>query len=157
MYMQEGKITIRSFEDKDVEQTLQVMDDFKIKHYIPGAYCSNLEDAKNLVRLYQEEFNGRCGYAMAVLVDEKMVGAINLAFDEGKYDVAYIISAKERGKGYASKALKLALKWAKMHTSVKEAMFKIEQGNFASEGVAKSIGAKYSHEEFGEDIYVIRL
>ena len=63
MFVQEGNMTLRSFEDKDVEQTLQVMNDFKVKHYIPGAYCSNINDAKTLVQMYQNEFNGRSGYA----------------------------------------------------------------------------------------------
>lgn len=157
MFVQEGNMTLRSFEDKDVEQTLQVMNDFKVKHYIPGAYCSNINDAKTLVQTYQNEFNGRSGYAMVILVNNKMVGALNFAIENGKFDVAYIVSAKERGKGYASQALRIALKWAKRNTPYKEAIFKIELGNYASEGVMRKIGAKYSHEEYGEDIYTVRL
>lgn len=45
-----------------------------------------------------------------------MVGALNFAIEDGKFDVAYIVSVNERGKGYASKALKIALKWAKRNT-----------------------------------------
>ena len=155
--MQEGNMTLRSFKDGDEEQTLRVMNDIKIQHFIPGAYCSDLDDARKLVRKYSEEFNGRYGYALAVSVNDKMVGAVILADDGGKIDCAYMIAGNERGNGYASKALRMAFKWAKRNTNFKEAILKIEEGNHASERVACSIGARYSHNEYGDDVYIVKL
>jgi predicted acetyltransferase len=101
-----------------------------------------------------------------IVVDDEIVGWVDFDTDAasvrpGGANVGYNVFAAQRRKGYATRALRLLLDVMREETDLERALLLIAEGNAASIGVARALGAQPSGQvvEAGEVMlrYVIPL
>lgn len=71
----------------------------------------------------------------------------HIAPDNSRLNMIYWIRTSERGKGYATAAVRLLLRFIEEHIPVRQAEMVMETNNAGSRRVAQKAGARYSHTQ----------
>ena len=121
---------------------------------------SRKEYAEELIRLEDESAGrnlapGRVAATKFLIVNDEgdYVGILNLrheltpALAQGAGHIGYAVAPSWRGRGYATEALGLALRMARVRYGIGEAYLSVHKDNPASLRVQKHWGARVDHED----------
>lgn len=101
-----------------------------------------------------------------IVVDDQIVGWVDYDTDAasvgpGEANVGYNVFASQRGRGYATRSVRLLFDFLREETDVQVAQLMIGEANVASLGVARALGAQLTRrvDEAGEGMlrYVVPL
>jgi len=140
----DGVITLRAHRREDVDPLVAICQDPEIPRWtrVPSPYTR--EDALGWIA--GVELDVTAGTAMNWLaVDERdeilaSVAVQDIRRAEGAGEIGYWVAAHARGRGVATRAVRLATAWALGELGLKTLEIRTHEDNLASQGVARSAG-----------------
>lgn len=144
-------LQLREWTDEDVPDLVALYDDPEIDRWTPVASPFDTEAA--LAYLAAARAKRADGHAVQLAVTTDggtALGEILLfrsAGDGRDVELAYGVGAAHRGRGLATRSVRLVVEHALRHLGARRAVLRIEAGNAASEGVARSAGFVLTEEE----------
>lgn len=139
------RLTLRSFEDSDVDEYFSIVSDASIRKYVPYATAFSRETACILVNDYcLGDFINDFYVVFKDKQTMEIVGAIiAVKISSSTLDISYLVSANRRNKGFMKEALMGFIQYLLDSTFMYSYLqFTIENENIASQEVVKSCGGK---------------
>jgi RimJ/RimL family protein N-acetyltransferase len=142
--LSDGVITLRAHRPEDVDALVAICQDPAIPRWtrVPQPYTR--ADAEGWIAAV--ELDVRAGTSMSWLaVDEHdevvaSVGVQDIRQDEGIAEIGYWVAAHARGRGIATRAVRLATDWALGELGMRRIEIMTHEDNTASQGVARAAG-----------------
>ena len=141
----DGVVLLRRLSMDDVDAWLAGEDDEQIRWFgFPGpATRAHVERA---IAAWQESWASEGAirhWGVCVLPARELAGGVELRdLGDGRVNLSYVIFPPYRRRGLATRASRLALNYAAQVLGAASAIIKIIEGNEASLGVARSVGAE---------------
>jgi RimJ/RimL family protein N-acetyltransferase/nitrite reductase/ring-hydroxylating ferredoxin subunit len=143
----DGVVTLRPFRASDAQAIYLACQDPEISRWvplIPSPYQEN--DARGFVLMTLEAWHEGTSCEFAI-VDESdgLLGAISLHLDANprRHAVGYWVAAEARGRGVATRAVRLVSRWAFGTMGTERLALWTLPGNVASGAVAEACGFQY--------------
>ena len=140
--LREGALELRRLEPSDRDAVFRACQDAELLRWttLPDPYTE--EDADRLVDEVRAQWEEGRGAELAITVDGELVGSIHLVFHgDWRASVAYWLAAEARGRGYATRSVRLLTRWG---FETFAGLVRIELwsilGNEASDAVARRSG-----------------
>jgi RimJ/RimL family protein N-acetyltransferase len=169
--LSDGVVTLRGFESSDVPLLVEICQDPEIPRWtlVPSPYTA--DDARAYLARVADGIATatRASFAIVDAGDGRMLGTAGLmAIDRelGCAEIGYSLAKAARGRGAASRAVRLLAGWAFGPLDLGRVELRIDSHNLASQAVATRTGfervAKPLMERpelahFPDDIYFARL
>lgn len=114
--MHSKRLILRKVTEKDVKSLYNNWDsDVEMHKYVGYELHTNIEDTKNLINKWISEYeNGRLTWLIEIKDIGEVIGVIsasNNELDKKITEVGFSIGTKYQGNGYATEALKEAIKY----------------------------------------------
>lgn len=142
--LSDGTVVLRPWAETDVPAITAACRDPEIPKWIPLVPEPYTEqDAHEYVAQARQWWKDGSAGTFAITVDEQPVGSIGLhanARDEGRAAVGYWVAREARGRGYATRALRLVSRWALEEIGVERLELLAEPINEPSCRVAEAAG-----------------
>ncbi|WP_328557275.1 MULTISPECIES: GNAT family N-acetyltransferase [unclassified Streptomyces] len=142
---------LREWSDDDVADLVALYDDPEIDRWTPVASPFDTAAALAYLAAAEQKSAERRGVQLAITTDgERPRGEILLfpgTADQRDVELAYGVGAAYRGRGLASRAVRLAVDFAHRSVGGRRIVLCIEDGNAASEGVARATGFVLAGDE----------
>jgi RimJ/RimL family protein N-acetyltransferase len=137
-----SRIALRPVDDGDVDAIAGACADPEIARYIPIIpQPYTVEDARTFVASARAGWAG--GTSAELAIEERatgeLLGMVALRLRDGE-SVGYWVKPEARGRGVATEALRLALRWASESHGVTRLWLTAHPGNRASQRVAEKAG-----------------
>ncbi|MGW0826589.1 GNAT family N-acetyltransferase [Streptomyces sp. NPDC002845] len=144
-------VRLREWADDDVQAMVAVYDDPEIDRWTPVVSPFDTEAAHAYIAAARQKRAEERAVQLAITTDgQPPLGEVMLfrgAADERDIEIAYGVGPAHRGKGLASKAVRLVTEYAVRHTGARRVVLSIEEGNTASEAVAKATGFELTDDD----------
>ena len=142
--LSDGVITLRAKGRDDVDTLVAICQDPEISRWtrVPSPYTR--EDAEGWIAA--SELDRQVERAIDWLVEDaegEVVASIavqDIRADEGIGEIGYWVAAAARGRGIATRAVRLATEWALRDLGLETLELMTHQDNVASQGVARAAG-----------------
>jgi len=134
--LEDDVVRLRSFEESDVPAIVAACQDPEIPRWtsVPSPYTE--ADALAWLESDEEET-----FALVDRTSDELLGSIGVRFfDGGVAEVGYWVKSEARGRGVATRALRLVSRWALLERDVRRFQLRAEPGNVASQRVAEKAG-----------------
>ncbi|MBB2912929.1 RimJ/RimL family protein N-acetyltransferase [Streptosporangium becharense] len=142
--LSEDGIVLREWEDGDLAAMAKLFDDPQVAHWTPLASPFDLEAARAYLKSAAQKRAAGERVQLAITVDGKEpAGEVLLMLngaDPEVADLGYSVGAAWRGRGLASRALRMMTEFALGTAGLSRLLLKIEAENTASTGVARAAG-----------------
>jgi RimJ/RimL family protein N-acetyltransferase len=142
----DGVVLLRPWADEDVPALVAAIDgDPEISAWlelIPQPYT--VSEARAWVALATSMWRERSGSPFAVLADGEVVGGVGVNWidrEQGVGDIGYWLKREVRGRGYTTRAVRLAAEWA-FSVGCERLQLRADAENEASLRVAERAGFK---------------
>lgn len=138
-------ISIRKFTLSDIETTFTYASDFENTHYMLMVPFSTREETKEFICKCIEEYE--CEQpehiSFAVILDGLHIGEVFAYLSEKEADIGWLIDKRYWGKGYATEAANLLVKYLKEDLHMEEIVAYCDARNVPSQRVMEHIGMEY--------------
>jgi [ribosomal protein S5]-alanine N-acetyltransferase len=131
----DGSVRLRPFTERDVPAVASACRDPEIARWIPvpvpytdsdaRAYVDSARDTRAIVDARTGELLGSIGWRIV---------------DQGNFQIGYWVKTEARGRGAATRALRLLSRWALDELGLPRAQLLAEPANRASQRVAEKVG-----------------
>ncbi|MFD5519755.1 GNAT family N-acetyltransferase [Streptomyces sp. NPDC127066] len=142
---------LREWSDDDVADLVALYDDPEIDRWTPVVSPFDTEAALAYLAAAEQKAAERRGVQLAITTDGARPRGEILLFpgtaDDRDVELAYGVGAAYRGRGLATRAVRLVVDFAHRHVGGRRVVLCIEDGNTASEGVAKATGFVLTDDE----------
>ena len=153
----DGVVSIRRLDPADVDRHVAGIDEEQIRWlWQPGereaweamSATQRREHCRTWLSACRDEFGSGPRWSFAVdtgaspYVAFVGVDLCNADAPAGEANLSYSCHPEHRGQGYASRAVRLALRFVAEHTGARRAHILVEEGNVPSLGVARSVAAR---------------
>jgi RimJ/RimL family protein N-acetyltransferase len=144
--LSDGVVALRYFDLHDIDAVTEACQDPEISKWtvtVPSPYTS--QHARSWISTHDEQrrVGASCSYAVCSAIDGRLFGSLGLNhFDWNTLTsvAGYWIAAPERGRGAATRALRLGARWVFDEVGLKQLELMTLIGNLASERVAEGAG-----------------
>lgn len=142
--LSDGVVALRPWVEDDVPAIAAACRDPEIPKWIPlvpEPYTD--QDAREYVAQTRQWWDDGSAASFAITADARPVGSIGLhpsAHDRGRAAVGYWVASEARGRGYATRALRLVSDWALTEGGVERLELLAEPVNEPSCRVAEAAG-----------------
>ncbi|MEU1415407.1 GNAT family N-acetyltransferase [Streptomyces sp. NPDC049097] len=144
-------LRLREWTDADVPDLVALYDDPEIDRWTPVASPFGVEEARSYLAAARRKRAERRSVQLAITTDGLRPRGEILFFrsgpDERELELAYGVGADHRGRGLASRAVRLVVEHAVHETGARSVVLRIEAGNAAGEAVARSAGFAPADDE----------
>lgn len=144
----DGVVRIRPFRAEDAPAIAAACQDPDVPRWIPIIPVPYTEvDARRFILLSLQAWNDGSGYEFAI-VDartDRYVGSVGIqpGSNPRRHAVGYMVAPEMRGRGIATRGLKLAVRWAFENLAVERLALWTLPGNVASQRVAEKAGFRW--------------
>jgi RimJ/RimL family protein N-acetyltransferase len=141
--LSDGVVRLRPFEDDDVDALYDACQDPEIGRYIPIPSPYDRDDAiAYIARTRREWASGtKAAFAIVDAVEPgRFLGAVNVAIVGAAGNSGYWVANHARGRGVATRALRLLSEWALGPLGLAVVILEIRPENEASKRVARAAG-----------------
>ncbi len=149
MRIETSNIIIRDFEMKDAENLYRIVREKDILRFMPDwaenknspqdyyGYIDWQQTQKESKDVYQNK-----RYAIVLPDTDEMIGMVGMGLEDtlNEVEVAYFMSEKHRGKGYAKEAVNALADWCFNVSEIKYLILTIDCANTPSCGLAQKCG-----------------
>src|SRR3954449_6992290 len=142
--LSDGVITLRPKRREDIDALVAVCQDPEISRWtrVPSPYTR--ADAEGWIAAAElDRQAGRGIDWLAVDEQDEVVASIavqDIRADEGVGEIGYWVAAPARGRGVATRAVRLAADWALRELGLQSLELMTHENNLASQGVARAAG-----------------
>ncbi len=148
--METERLIIRPFTLEDQDSIYQVMKDKEMSEYTPGEPWESIEDAEEFIKqalwLYElDHYTFRHFFAITGRLSGEIIGFCGvggIGYDRGENEIFYSIGKAYWGKGYATEAASVLLKYAFEQLGLYHIIGVVHPDNIASRKVMEKIGLK---------------
>ena len=122
------------------------------KKYVPDEVFNSEKEAKEVIKEIIKNYESKDGpfvYAIIRNIDNKNIGYVQLIKIKDGWEIGYHVGPLFFGKGYATEAVKLFLKYIKDNTNIKEVYGIALKDNIASLRVLEKCGFAIIYEGYG--------
>ncbi|WP_369241585.1 GNAT family N-acetyltransferase [Streptomyces sp. R21] len=144
-------IRLREWSDDDVADLAALYDDPEIDRWTPVPSPFDVEAARVYLAAARRKRTEGLSVQLVITTDGlRPLGEVLLfrsAADERDVELAYGVGAPYRGRGLASNAVRLVAEYAARHIGARRTVLCIEEGNAASEAVARATGFVLTGDE----------
>ena len=144
------RCVVRELTLDDMDELFKLYEDGEIDKYTDPLYP--YEEEKEFQRAYIENMYRYFGYGLWLVFSKEtgeLIGRAGLEHreyhEEIELELGYIIGTKYQGQGFATEVCEAILEYAKENTGFERINALIEEGNIASEKLAKKLG--FAHVE----------
>jgi RimJ/RimL family protein N-acetyltransferase/nitrite reductase/ring-hydroxylating ferredoxin subunit len=146
--LSDGVITLRPFRADDAAAITAACQDPAIQRWVPIIPNPYTEvDARGFILMTLQAWHDGSGYefAMADATTDRYVGSIglHLGANERRHAIGYLVAPEARGRGYATRALRLATRWGFEQLGIERLALWTLPGNLASQAVAENAGFRF--------------
>ncbi len=141
----DGVITLRPFTQADVAAMVACLQDPEIPRWtrVPSPYGE--QDARDYLERWEEAWqrNERASFAVVDDASGDLLGGIGLAYiewEDQKAELGYWVAAPARGRGVATRAVRLLARWAFVDLGLFRLEIVADVENPASIAVARTCG-----------------
>jgi RimJ/RimL family protein N-acetyltransferase/nitrite reductase/ring-hydroxylating ferredoxin subunit len=146
--LSDGVVTLRPFKAEDAAAITVACQDPEIQRWVPilpVPYTEN--DARGFIILTLQAWHDGTGYEFAIAdaATDRYLGSCGLHRDHGgsRLAVGYLVAPEARGRGTATRALRLLTRWAGDQLPGERFALWTLPGNVASQSVAQKAGFRY--------------
>ena len=140
----DGTVVLRPWAESDLDELLTCFEDPTISHWLPMIpYPYTEADARAWFATLEPRraAGSGVGFAIAGAADEALLGGIALRpDDERRAEVGYWVRSERRGRGIATRALRLVSRWAFAELGFARIQLHADAANVASQRVAERAG-----------------
>lgn len=145
--LSDGVVTLRPWTASDVPAITAACADDEIARWldqVPQPYTES--DASAYVTMVRQGWRDGSQYASAIVDAEtgEVLGSIGVrpltGLDEGTAEVGYWVRGEARGRGIASRALRLVSDWTLRELGVGRLQLRADERNVPSQRVAENVG-----------------
>ncbi|MFA6268236.1 MAG: GNAT family N-acetyltransferase [archaeon] len=138
-------VSLRSAEETDAEFFYNMMQekDYQ-KYYLQRLVAKSIEEEKQKIEKYKKQSEKKTRYYFTILFDKQPAGLIDIykiSLEDKRCSIGYGVTSKYWKKGIASKAVKLAIKFAKKQ-GLHSCEATVDPKNTASKKVLEKNGFK---------------
>ncbi|MEV0221890.1 GNAT family N-acetyltransferase [Streptomyces sp. NPDC050704] len=142
---------LREWSEDDISALVELYDDPEVARWTPVASpFDTMAGQVYLAEAREARVQGR-KVQLAITTDGvRPLGEVLLfrnKADERDVEIAYAVGAAHRGRGLASRAVRLLSDYAVRHTDARRVVLCIEEGNTASAAVARTTGFTLTDDE----------
>jgi len=144
MELRDGDLILRPKRPDDVDAIVAACQDPEIPRwtFVPSPYTR--ADAEAFLRSStEEEAAGRSVNLLAVDADDRLLGSFSLMEldrERGFGEIGYWVAAEARGRGVATRAVRLLAEWARDELGLTRIEIHVHKDNAASRRVAEKAG-----------------
>ena len=144
----DGVITLRPFRADDAPAITASCQDPEIERWVPIIPAPYSEaDARRFILMTLQAWHdgSSCEFAIADAATDTFMGSIgvHLGPNPRRHAIGYLVAPEFRGRGVATRALKLATRWAFANLEIQRLALWTLPGNTASQAVAEKAGFRY--------------
>ncbi|MFU1796623.1 GNAT family N-acetyltransferase [Paenibacillus azoreducens] len=147
------RLSLRAFQDEDVEAVKQFWGDEEVMRYCLGATAH--EKLPLSLKAYREchEAKGLSVYAVVEKETGTVIGAggFNISGEIREVELIYHFAKSSWGKGYATETARACVELAKSHGGVERIDASVDPRNADSSKILEKIGFTYAGMEWFED------
>ncbi|MFD2686346.1 GNAT family N-acetyltransferase [Streptomyces phyllanthi] len=144
-------LRLREWHDDDVTALVSVYDNPEVARWTPVPSPFDTDTALAYLAAAQVKRADGRGVQLAITTDGRWPLGEVLLFrslnDPRDVELAYGVGPAHRGRGLASKAVRLVTEYATLHLNPRRVVLRIEAENTASEAVARSAGFELTDDE----------
>jgi RimJ/RimL family protein N-acetyltransferase len=141
----DGVVTVRPWRDRDVDSIYVACQDPEIVKWIPIPVPYTRSDAREYVKRTKQGWRNRTDafFAISDAATDTVLGSIGLRLhEEARATVGYWVAREARGRGVATRALRLVSAWALDEVGIERLELMAEPENTISCNVAERAGYK---------------
>ena len=141
--LSDGVVALRGWRDADVPAIAAMMDEPEIARYTRAPSPYTERDALQWRALHPVMLrrNEALPLAIADAADTRLLGSIELRFrPEGRGELGYLLAREARGRGVATRALRLFARWAFEWQGLKRLEAHVQPDNVPSLALAERVG-----------------
>ena len=148
--LRDGVITLREKRMEDVDALVDLCQDPAIPRWtrVPVPYTR--EDALSWIAASELELTtGTAIDWLAVDEQDDVVASVaiqDIRRDRGVGEIGYWVAARARGRGIATRAVRLVARWARDELRLRTLEIMVHEDNLASQGVARAAGFQQTGE-----------
>jgi RimJ/RimL family protein N-acetyltransferase len=142
--LSDGEILLRAKTSRDVEALVEICSDPEIPRWtrVPSRYTP--EDALAWMAASELELAaGRSIDWLVVDADGEILASVaiqDIKHEHGAAEIGYWVAAPARGRGIATRAVRLVAEWARRELGLRTLEIRAHEDNAASQGVARAAG-----------------
>jgi RimJ/RimL family protein N-acetyltransferase len=149
--LRDGDLILRQSGERDAAAIREIYSEPDIRHWM-GWDPAAPDEAEALANIERAARAGRDGsWAVFRIVDaakDNVIGGVNLRFCEYQVaEVSYFLRASARGRGLATRAVALVVRWAFDEAGIERLELRVHPDNVASRRVAECAGFVYEGVE----------
>ena len=144
-----NKVKIRNFENDDIEQFLELVQD-KNNHELAGLeYTEDVDFGRDLLDMYQRRDGS---YAISLKDTNKLIGIIEINKRGESPDllltreIGFVIDRKYRHQGFAKDAIQIVIDYGFNELKLTEIWASTEEDNLAPQKLLEKLEFKYIYE-----------
>jgi RimJ/RimL family protein N-acetyltransferase/nitrite reductase/ring-hydroxylating ferredoxin subunit len=146
--LSDGVVTLRPFRADDAAGIAAACQDPQVARWIPIIPIPYTEqDAKEFILLALQAWADGTSYEFCIAdaATDRYLGSVGVhpSREATRYAIGYLVAPEARGRGIATRAVKLALRWALGNLVVDRLALWTLPGNVASQRVAENAGFRY--------------
>jgi RimJ/RimL family protein N-acetyltransferase len=148
----DGVVVLREWRDADVQPAVVATADPEIPRWTP---IPRPNTAENIRAFLAEPLEGRVRLVIADPQTEELIGSVGIvAVDEarGEGEIGYWVAAEHRGRGAATRAVRLLTDWALGERGLRRVVLHIDPENVNSRRVAEKAGFAFEAIIDGETV-----
>ena len=144
----DGAVTLRVFRAEDAPAVTLACQDREIQRWIPIIPVPYTEaDARRFILMTLQAWHDGTSYEFAIVdaATDRFIGSIGLHLGPNPrlHAVGYLVAPAARGRGVASRALRLVTRWGFEHIDIERLALWTLPGNAASQAVAENAGFRF--------------
>lgn len=146
--LSDGVVVLRALRADDAPAVMEACQDAEIRRWVPMIPVPYGEaDARRFILLTLQAWHDGTGYEFAVAdaATDRYLGSIGLhgGPNPRRHSIGYLIAPEERGRGYATRALRLITRWGFEQLGIERLALWTLPGNAASQRVAEKAGFRF--------------
>ena len=155
MNIETSRCIIRNFTMDDATDLYKTLSDEKVMEYIEPAF--DMEQVKTFIKE-----TGLCEptlvYALVWKETNEVIGHVIFhLYEEGSYEIGWIIRQEYWGRGIAGEVTEALVKYAETLGGIHSCVIECDPEQEASKRIARKYGFTYEGEDDGCDVYRLRL
>ena len=147
-HLSDGVIALRPLRAEDAPAITAACRDPETQRWVPIIPVPYEEaDARRFILLTLQAWHDGSGYEFAIVdaATDRYLGSIGLHLGPNvrRHAIGYQVSPEARGRGYATRAVRLVTRWAFERLGIERLALWFLPGNAASQAVAEKAGFRY--------------